>query len=154
MWRWLKLNGSGIEAISAAVMAFVALAALVGVKYQIDATDRIQKAQAAREIYRDYLALSVQNPALVTHDYCGTNTRNEQAAYESYIEYLLYTVEQVIDMDPEWRAPMIDALSDHASYLCERNDWANYSLPLQRMWGEIVGETCGKVTSCAGSKSE
>lgn len=154
MWRWLRQNGTGIEAISAAIMALVAIAALVGVKYQIDATDRIQKAQAAREIYRGYLALSVQNPSLVTHNYCHATNEDGQAAYENYVEYLLYTAEQVIEMDPAWRAPMIDALSDHAPYLCARNDWATYSLPLQSLWNEIESGTCSNVKSCAGSSAE
>ena len=55
MWSWIKTNASALEAIGVVLTALVALVALVGVKYQVDATAKLQQAQTAREICRgDY----------------------------------------------------------------------------------------------------
>ncbi|MEM1301574.1 MAG: hypothetical protein AAGH17_03245, partial [Pseudomonadota bacterium] len=58
---WLKRNAEALQAIGALLTAAVAIAALVGVKWQLDAAERISQAQSAREIYRDFVALSLAN---------------------------------------------------------------------------------------------
>ena len=86
MWRWIKANAAALEATGALLTAFVALAALIGVKLQIDAGERIQKAQAAREIYREYLNITIQNPKLSIAKYCTIDSAKDRAAYETYVE--------------------------------------------------------------------
>ena len=64
MVDWLKRNSAALEAIGAIATAFAALVALMIVPYQIHQADRIQRDQTAREIYREFLNLSVQKPEL------------------------------------------------------------------------------------------
>lgn len=55
---WISRNAASIEAAPAFVTAMVAVAALIGVKFQLDEADRLQKAQSAREAYRAHLPLA------------------------------------------------------------------------------------------------
>ncbi len=55
---WLSRQAETIEAAAATLTALVAVAALIGVKFQLDETERLQKAQSARETYRAHLALA------------------------------------------------------------------------------------------------
>ena len=70
MWTCIKANAHAREALGAVLVAVFALAALIGVKLQVDATSQLQKEQAAREIYSEFLALSVRQPALAAGGYC------------------------------------------------------------------------------------
>lgn len=45
---WLKRNAEAVEALAANVTALVAIAALIGVKFRLDETDRVQREQSAR----------------------------------------------------------------------------------------------------------
>ncbi len=93
------------------------------IPYQVAQADRIQRDQTAREIYREFLSLTVQKPELANADYCALKDPKEQTAYAAYGEYLLYTSEQMIDTSPDWRAPMASYLGDHKVYLCSRDVW-------------------------------
>jgi len=44
------------------MIAVVAVAALVGIKLQLDATDHLQRTQIARDAYRAHLALATTHP--------------------------------------------------------------------------------------------
>ena len=62
MRKWLDSRAKAIQALGVIVTMFAALAAVIGVKLQIDANARQQREQSAREIYREYLALSIARP--------------------------------------------------------------------------------------------
>lgn len=116
---WLERHAQAIQAAGALVMSAAAVAAAVFVPWQIGANDRTSREQAAREIYREFLNISIQRPDLATMEYCSPAAPAERAAYEAYVDYLLYTAEQVMDLDPEdWDATIATRLRAHMGYLC------------------------------------
>ena len=68
--RWLERNAKALQAVAAIVTAFAALAALIGIKVQIDANMKQQQVQSARDIYREFLNLSISKPEFAQPDYC------------------------------------------------------------------------------------
>ena len=118
MRNWLVRNAEPLQAVGAIATAFAAITALVVIPYQASVADRIQRDQTAREIYREFLNLTVQKPELANADYCALTDPKEKTAYAAYVDYLLYTTEQMIDTSPDWRAPMAGYLGDHMAYLC------------------------------------
>ena len=118
MRNWLTRNAPALEAMAAIATAFAALTALVLIPYQVAQADRIQRDQTAREIYREFLNLTVQKPEVANSDYCTLKDEAQRIAYSAYVEYLLYTAEQMIDTSDEWQKPMANYLAEHKSYLC------------------------------------
>lgn len=118
MLNWLKKHSEALGAVGGLATAFAALTALIIFPYQIAQADRIQRDQTAREIYREFLNLTVQKPELARANYCALTDPNQITAYAAYVEYLLYTSEQMIETAPDWRAPMASYLGDHMQYLC------------------------------------
>jgi hypothetical protein len=117
---WLRRNS---EALGGIATAFAAVTALIMIPYQVTQSDRIQRDQTAREIYREFLNLTVQKPDLAHAKYCTLKDPNQITAYTAYVEYLLYTAEQMIDTSSDWRAPMASYLGDHMEYLCSEGIW-------------------------------
>lgn len=115
---WLRRNAEPLGAVGAIATAFAALSALIVIPYQIHQADRIQRDQTAREIYREFLNMTVQKPELAEGDFCAMTGAKDIAAYGAYVEYALYTAEQMAATSPEWRAPMAGYLEDHLPYLC------------------------------------
>jgi hypothetical protein len=62
---------------------------LIGIKVQIDANARQQQEQSARDIYREFLNLSISKPEFADPDYCAIKGRSNAGAYENYVEYML-----------------------------------------------------------------
>ena len=130
MRNWLTRNAEALGALGAIATAFAALTALVVIPYQVGQADRIQRDQTAREIYREFLNLTVQKPELANADYCTLKDETQRTAYSAYVEYLLYTAEQMVDTSEEWRKPMANYLTEHKTYLC--------SVALQGKDGEMA----------------
>ncbi|RCW79442.1 hypothetical protein [Paracoccus lutimaris] len=130
MRGWLTRNAEALGALGAIATAFAALTALVVIPYQVGQADRIQRDQTAREIYREFLNLTVQKPELANADYCTLKDETQRTAYSAYVEYLLYTAEQMVDTSEEWRKPMENYLAEHKTYLC--------SVALQGKDGEMA----------------
>lgn len=118
MRDWLTRNSEPLQAVGAMATAFAALTALVVIPYQVAEADRIQRDQTAREIYREFLNLTVQKPELATADYCTLTDPDRIAAYSAYADYLLYTSDQMVETSPAWRGTMASYLKSHMSYLC------------------------------------
>lgn len=118
MRDWLIRNSEPLQAVGAIATAFAALTALVVIPYQVAQADRIQRDQTAREIYREFLNLTVQKPELATADYCTLTDPKNLAAYSAYADYLLYTADQMVDTSPVWRGTMASYLKSHMAYLC------------------------------------
>ncbi|MGI3187258.1 hypothetical protein [Nioella aestuarii] len=98
---WFRRNTAVVEAGAAAVTALVAVAALVGVKLQLDAADEIQRAQSARDAYRAPLALAVAHPGLADPpDACALMGSQNGASYAAFVDHLLYSAEQMLTVDP------------------------------------------------------
>jgi hypothetical protein len=147
MWAWLNRNAGAIEAVGAVVTGVAAIAALILIPLQIASADRIQRDQTAREIYREFLNLTVQKPELAEADYCAITEDTQRIAYESYVEYLLYTAEQMIESDPDWRDPMASYIGQHMAYLCSNQDWDKQSDGVYAIVLELR-TACQDVPSC------
>jgi hypothetical protein len=145
MWHWIRGNAEPLEAVGILLTALVAVIALVGVKLQIDENDRLQREQSARETYREFLKLGIERPNLANNDWCRIEDNNARTAYEHYVEYALYTAEQVLAVDAAWQAPMVQALRPHSSYLCSKRDWENYSASVQTL---ADGLGCVAISGC------
>lgn len=147
MRNWLIRNAEPLEALAALATAIAAVTALVVIPYQVAQADRIQRDQTAREIYREFLNLTVQKPELANADFCAIKDPNQTAAYAAYVEYLLYTAEQMIDTSPDWREPMASYLTDHMAYLCSQGVWAAQSSDIQMLVSELA-LTCKPEHQC------
>jgi hypothetical protein len=144
---WLRRNSEALEALGGIATAFAALTALVVIPYQVAQADRIQRDQTAREIYREFLNLTVQKPDLATADYCALSDAGQKTAYTAYVEYLVYTAEQMVDTSPDWRAPMASYLEDHMAYLCSEGVWDGASPDVRELIADLA-LTCGAESRC------
>lgn len=148
MRDWLIRNAQPLEAVGAIATAFAALTALIVIPYQVAQADRIQRDQTAREIYREFLNLTVQKPELADADFCAMTDPVQTTAYAAYVEYLLYTTEQMIDTSPDWRSPMASYLDDHMPYLCSRDIWETQTPDIRDLIAEL-GLTCQPENQCS-----
>lgn len=117
--NWWSRNAEAIEAMAATVTAFVAIAALVGIKLQLDEADRLQQSQSARDAYRAHLALAAtQSEFARPTDACALIASSQGGAYEAFVDHLLYSAEQMLIADDGWDATFLDALTAHSDYIC------------------------------------
>ncbi len=122
--KWLARHAAPLEALAALITACVALAALIAIPWQIRATANLQAEQSARDIYREFVALSVQKPQFAEPDYCALKEQPERlTAYRFYVEYLLYTAEQVAEISDDWVPVMAGHLDQHTAFICDNTDW-------------------------------
>lgn len=147
--QWLKRNAAALQAGGAVITALAALAALIGVKVQIDASAQLQREQAARDIYREFLSLSISRTDLADPDYCALAASDRAVAYENYVEYLLYTSEQMLASSSQWEATLIDHLDAHREMLCRPADWSDDSSAVQSLIKRYQAARCkGFVPAC------
>jgi hypothetical protein len=135
VWNWINRNGQ-------ALTAFASMLALLGVLYQVHASEQAQRAQSARDIYREFVALTVNRPELALTVWSDTLPPERRAAYEAYVDYLLYASEQVIAVDAEWTGPMGGWLEDHAAFLCARDDMSAYTPAVQALIASVKAGSC------------
>ena len=135
MWSWFSKHAQAFGALFSA-------AALFGVLYQVYAADKAQQAQSARDIYREFVALTINKPELVTFEWSATAPDKDRIAYEAYVEYLLYTSEQVIAVSPEWQQTMIGWFENHTAYLCTFTDLGAYTPEVQNLIMGIKAKSC------------
>ncbi len=139
---WFDRHGQALQALAAVMAVLVAVAALVGVKLQIDAATRVQREQSARDIYREFLNLSISKPELADPDYCAIRGGGQDVAYRNYVDYLLYTSEQMLSVSPEWEGALAEHLEPHAAYLCGISDWSDYPDPVRAMIARARPKLC------------
>jgi hypothetical protein len=146
---WFDRHGNAVQGISAMATALIALSALVGVKVQIDAAAKTQQEQSARDIYREFLSLSISKPEFSEPDYCAIKGGPQEAAYKTYVDYLLYTSEQMLSVSAEWEGALSDHLAAHEQYLCGVSDWSGYPENVEALVKRMKSKVCAKaVTDC------
>lgn len=139
---WFDKHGNAVQGMATMATALVALAALIGVKLQIDAAARTQQEQSARDIYREFWNLSISKPEFADPDYCAIKAGPQEAAYKNYLEYLLYTSEQMLSVSPEWESALANHLEAHDQYLCGVSDWSGYPEPVEGLVARVRGKVC------------
>jgi hypothetical protein len=147
--EFLNTHSRAIQALSAMLTVVLALAALIGVKMQIDAAERIQRAQSARDIYREFLNLSIGKPEFIAPDYCAMAKSPQAPAYHTYVDYLLYTAEQTLSSDPGWEETIMATLNDHRTYLCTFEDEEEETGDVQTLLASFRASHCADVKPCA-----
>lgn len=147
---WLKRHAVAIQALTGILTILFAVAALVGVKLQIDAATRLQREQSARDIYREYLNLGIARPEFARPDYCAIVGTPQESAYESYVDYMLYTAEQAIEADPGWQPVFERNARQHAAYICSVADWQDYGPDVRHLIDRIRHRQCQTLRPCAG----
>ncbi len=147
MWNWLGRHSDRLQGLGAIVTAVAALIAILVIPLQIWSSDRIQRDQTAREIYREFLNLTVQKPELAGADYCAISDGKTRIAYEAYVEYLLYTSEQMTESSPEWQGAMADYLSDHLAFFCSRDGWQDQSEGVYQIVQKLRMQ-CDRIQTC------
>jgi hypothetical protein len=136
-----------IQTVAAVATALTAAAALVLIPLQLAEAERVQREQAAREIYREFLNLTVSRPELATADYCAMTDGTERLRYKAYVEYLVHTGEQVVEISEDWALSVRGWMEDHGAYLCGPD--------LSDAGGDVrdlmdrVGMTCPATQACA-----
>ena len=152
MTKWLEKNIKAIQALSAIATMVIAAAALIGVKVQIDASTRLQKEQSARDIYREFLNLSIAQPKFAAPDYCAIVGTGEEAGYTNYLDYLLYTSEQVLTAQPDWESTLSGHLLAHKEAICSEQDWSDEAPEVQALVTRFRGKQCrGFISACPDS---
>jgi hypothetical protein len=146
---WFDKHGNAVQGIAAIATALIALSALIGVKVQIDAAAKTQQEQSARDIYREFLNLSITKPEFSEPDYCAIKGSPQEAAYKNYVDYLLYTSEQMLSVSPDWERTLSEHLEAHEQYLCSVSSWSGYPENVEAMVTKVKGKMCAKaVTTC------
>jgi hypothetical protein len=148
--NWIERHSVALKALTGFATLVVAVLALIGVKWQIDASARIQQEQSARDIYREFLNLSIARPELADPDYCAIRSTPQLAAYENYVEYLLYTSDQLLSVSPAWEATLEEQLAPHREYICAEPDWSDDTVQIRELMTRFQGKHCkGFVSACA-----
>lgn len=145
---FLKRNAEALQALSGILTAVLALVALLGVKWQIDAAERIQQAQSARDIYREFLSLSANKPEFATPNHCQLMASPNRGAYEAYVEYLLYTAEQVTSAEEGWDTAFDGYLEAHAAMICNIDEANGYTPEVARLISAFQEKHCAAVKPC------
>lgn len=147
--NWLSRNAASVEAVAAIITALVAVAALIAIPLQIRANEKVQSEQSAREIYREFVALSVQKPELADPDTCALrNDPRKLTSYGFYVEYMLYTAEQVVEIDASWAPVMAEYFEAHEDFICSKTDLSAYSSNLARLMDAFQNAGCTAPVSC------
>ena len=142
MKDWLGRNAKAIQAATGIGTTVIALAALGGVKLQIDASARQQREQSAREIYREFLSLSIAQPKFASPDYCALAGSVDEPGYANYLDYLLYTSEQVLAAQPDWEPVLAEHLSRHKEAICGEGDWGGEAPEVEALIGRFRAREC------------
>ena len=145
---WLSRNAPHIEAVAATVTAIVAIAAVIGVKIQLDAADDLQKAQSARDAYRAHLSLAVANPAFAQPDVCRILAGPQAGSYAAFVDHLLYSAEQMLDASDGWDATFTDQLTPHSDYLCSNGGPIGETEDTIRLLTEFRAAECPATPTC------
>jgi hypothetical protein len=148
-WKWLADNHHSIQACAAILAALLAIATVAGVKWQLDAAARLQKEQSARDIYREYLNISISKPEFSQPDYCEISKSKQFAAYESYVAYLLYAGEQVVVLGAGWPEVMGAEMERHSAYLCSTEyQPLDYDATIRWLVNGVQRKQCKAVKPC------
>ena len=150
---WLKSNAESVEAMAACVTALVAVAALVGVKFQLDENERIQRATTAREAYLGHLNLATSKPELAApQDVCGLLSSDNSASYTSFLDHLFYSAELMLEAEDGWQPVFMDHLEPHAPLMCSSFAPTGDTAAMMQMISTFQASECDGVQVCIGSE--
>jgi hypothetical protein len=142
MIKWLEKYAPALQALSAIGALVAVVGGIVGIRVQLNASAQMQREQSARDIYREFLNISISQPKFAAPDYCAIRATADEAAYENYVQYMLYTSEQVLTALPGWEPTMAEHLSDHEELLCSEADWSGDAPQVQGLINRFRAKEC------------
>ena len=146
---WFSRHAESIEAGAAMVTALVATAALIGVKLQLDAADRVQQSQSARDAYRSHLALAVTHPQYAEPPaMCDQLEAPDRAAYVAFVGHLMYSAEQMLRVESGWDTTFLEHLAPHTGYICSDDGPVGDTEETVRLLAQSRGLFCAEATPC------
>lgn len=155
----LGLAAEDISAYATIATALVAVLALAIAAVQILVGKHEARLSVAKSIYKDYLALALQNPKFSSASYPIKNPRlnefsrnqDEYERYEFYVSYLLFATEEILHLtkaSPEWRSALQAQLRYHALYLQSQDlTESHWSKELLMLREEAIAEYAGERNS-------
>lgn len=146
---WFSRSATSIVAAASLCTALVAVAALIGVKVQLDEADRLQKEQSAREAYRSHLALAATLPGFAEPgDTCAVFTSDQAGAYAAFVDHLLYSAEQMLAVSEGWEPTFMVQLESHQDYICSDAGPVGETLETAELLARFKAENCVATPSC------
>lgn len=146
---WFSRNAESIEAGAAVITALVAVAALIGVKLQLDAADQVQQSQSARDAYRGHLSLAIAHPAYAAPpDTCAQLAAPDRAAYVAFVDHLLYSAEQMLRVEEGWEATFLDHLTPHQGFICSADGPVGDTTETIRLLSQFRAASCEASVAC------
>ena len=116
---WLWENAENLGALAQLVLTVIALGALAFAYLQIRFAQRSQREATAKEIYRDYLRLSFDNPNLASPDE-GDQKIIADYKYRWFAAVMLNACEEILEVfatDITWREVVLAEMEYHKRYL-------------------------------------
>jgi hypothetical protein len=147
MIKWLEKQAAALQALSAIGALVAVVGGFYGIKVQLNASAQMQREQSARDIYREFLNLSINQPKLASPNFCTIAGSPDEAAYDNYVNYMLYTSEQVLAALPDWEATMESHLARHKETICGENGWVGDTEEVKALITRF------KAKQCVGFKS-
>jgi hypothetical protein len=84
----------------------------------MDASERMQLEQSARDTYRSHLALAVVHPTYAQPlNGCELMTSSQGASYQDFVDHLLYSAEQMLVTAKGWESTFRTA---RGLFVCNR----------------------------------
>lgn len=147
---WLDRHATAIGAASALITALVAVGALIGVSVQLSEADRVAKEATAREAYRNHLALAVATPAFAAPtDACAILASDTGAAYQAFVDHLLYAAEQMLEVEDGWDMTFGDQLANHRIFICSHDGPKGETDKVANLLNRFRSEQCNSVIQCS-----
>lgn len=149
MLVWLEKHATALQALSAIGALIAVVGGIIGIKVQLNASAQMQREQSARDIYREFLNLSINQPKFASPDYCAIKGTADEVGYENYVQYMLYTGEQVLTALPGWEPTMAGHLNAHKELVCGENDWTGDTVEVRGLINRFRAKECKAYkTSC------
>lgn len=148
--NWLKRNAESVEALAACVTAAVAIAALIGVKFQLDENERIQRATTAREAYLGHLTLATSKPEFAApQDVCDLLNSDQSASYAAFLDHLFYSAELMLETEDGWEPVFISHLEPHAPLMCSALSPHGDTEAMSLMIRSFQTRECAGIQACS-----
>jgi hypothetical protein len=143
-WSRLREEAEFLAAMATMFAGIISLGAFLVVFYQMKATEHLENRSFARELYKELVAIQIEHPDVVSVDWSKKDsyTSEQQIAYEAYIEFILYTADHLLELDPKWKMVMKAWLEQEVVYLCDIGGFIEFSLPVQELTAEIMAGQC------------
>ena len=88
-------------------------------------------------------------PQLSNPGICPQFAEDQATQYDRFLEYILYTAEQVIEADPSWETTFEGLLKGHMGHFCASSGWDAYTDPVNQIIARLRSANCEMVPACA-----